>query len=106
MDTNFFSTPTERALYWAGFLAADGALRFNKGSYSTKLELATADRKHIELFKRDLQSDAIIHDVVRLPSKQLLSQPTHKDKYYSYNIVDDKIKQNNNLEDEMFSFSN
>jgi hypothetical protein len=90
-DNEFFGRKDEKAMYWAGFLAADGCIRDRKYTYSIKLELATADRKHIERFKQDTKSEAIIYDVVRAPSKLIINGGGTKDKYYSsYFVINSK----------------
>jgi hypothetical protein len=74
----------ERSLYWAGFLAADGCVRYN--SNSLKLELKTSDKCHIKLFKDHLETSANIHNTILKPSK-LLKTKSYKENYYSSNIV-------------------
>ncbi len=43
-----FARPTPRALYWAGFLMADGTIIETKGEATIACRLATKDRKHVE----------------------------------------------------------
>jgi hypothetical protein len=94
-DDDFFARKDEFAMYWAGFLAADGCLRSNKNAI--KLELATADRQHIERFKEHTKSAAIIHDVIRKPSKLIVDSGGTKDKYYSSYFVISSKKMYNDL---------
>ena len=43
-----FARPTPGALYWAGFLMADGSIIETKGEATIACRLATKDRKHVE----------------------------------------------------------
>lgn len=86
---HFFLYQLKKALYWAGFLAADGCLRHNH-SYNIKLELSTEDRKHIELFKEHLETEAIIRDTEREASELLKKKYPYKEKYYASYIVNVK----------------
>src|SRR5579885_550162 len=81
VNDDFFDTPNEKSLYWAGFLAADGCLR--KDQKRIKLELSTQDRSHIEKFKNDIKSEATIYDIARPASKLLKKNKYVKDKYFS-----------------------
>lgn len=63
-DTAFFTTdPSPLSCYWAGFIAADGCLY--KGSCrknpALTLKLANKDKKHLEIFKKDICATNPIH---------------------------------------------
>lgn len=54
-NDSFFSENSEKSLYWAGFLAADGWIRMHQGKYKfVGLELADKDIEHLRLFKDDI----------------------------------------------------
>lgn len=52
VNSSFFSTPTDKNMYWLGFIFADGNVS-SKGNY---LEIATKDKEHLEKFKSDISS--------------------------------------------------
>lgn len=52
LNHNFFSELTEKSMYWAGFLAADGNVAKDKPRIT--LALKSSDIDHIEKFKTDL----------------------------------------------------
>lgn len=63
-DAEFFDTYTPLACYWAGFLAADGALVLAKGARRIQVNLTSGDRCHLEAFKRCAGFGHPISDVV------------------------------------------
>ncbi len=55
---------TEEKAYWLGFLYADGYVRMHKGrSAELRLKLGIKDKKHIELFKKCINSTHPIKDI-------------------------------------------
>jgi hypothetical protein len=58
-DTAYFSEPTSRNSYWAGFIAADGCLTRNG---ALRIALSTRDRAHLEKLKADLSFTGPIRD--------------------------------------------
>ena len=58
VNDNYFKTKTKQSIYWAGFLAADGWLKPN--SNEIYLSCAEKDKKHLEQFKQDIQSESPI----------------------------------------------
>jgi hypothetical protein len=61
LDTHAFRTPTDEGLYWLGLLMADGNVMEN-GTITVGLQ--SADRTHLEKFRKFLKSDACIRDKV------------------------------------------
>lgn len=59
LDTAYFSKPSIRNSYWAGFIAADGCLTRND---ALKLDLSARDRGHLEKLKSDLSFNGPIRD--------------------------------------------
>lgn len=60
-NDNFFSIPSEKSFYWAGFIAADGNIE--KGSNRIKIELKSTDKHHLQKFKDDIESTADLIDL-------------------------------------------
>lgn len=58
VDHSFFSQPTEKSFYWAGFLAADGNIDKHKPRIT--LALKSSDIEHLKKFKADLQFEGEI----------------------------------------------
>lgn len=56
----FFSECTAEALYWAGFIAADGCVRDNSGKY-IRIGLAKKDHNHIRKFRDAVKYSGKIH---------------------------------------------
>jgi intein-encoded DNA endonuclease-like protein len=87
-DEDFFSNINEQSMYWAGFLSADGNLRMRKSTtYDIKLELATKDIAHIELFKKHIKSNAIVKSFTRKPSPLLLKNKSVKEQYFASYLI-------------------
>jgi hypothetical protein len=63
-DEAFFSAYTPASCYWAGFLAADGALVLSRGAHRIQLLLTRSDSPHLEAFKRSAGVEHPIKDVV------------------------------------------
>jgi hypothetical protein len=59
LNTAYFSEPTIRNSYWAGFIAADGCLT-SKGAL--RIALSTKDREHLEWLKSELNFSGPIRD--------------------------------------------
>ncbi len=55
-ETIFDNKMEEKALYWAGFLMADGNLFRKRENYTIKLGLSKKDREHVSKFKKFLGS--------------------------------------------------
>lgn len=66
LNHDAFSKPTPEALYWAGFLMADGSINDKKNSVS--LALATKDLSHIEKFKNFVGAQ---HKITTIPPKKM-----------------------------------
>jgi hypothetical protein len=61
LNENFFEELNEISAYWLGFLYADGYVRLkNNKSGELKLKLKNTDKKHLEVFLSDLDSNALI----------------------------------------------
>lgn len=86
-DDIFFSKESERAFYWAGFIAADGAI-IQKGSCRyLQLILSNKDHEHLVTFKNHIGTTANVYTYC------------YKDKIskidiYSQTIVNDLIRFN------------
>lgn len=60
----------KQALYWLGFLTADGYIKHSKGQYYIGLALAKKDKEHLHIFRKCLQSSAPIYKQVVKNSKR------------------------------------
>jgi len=78
-NDNFFSVDNEKSWYWAGFIAADGNIE--KGSNRIKIELSTKDKRHLEKFRDDIESNYEIRDKVKI------NIPKLKKEKYSYSRI-------------------
>jgi hypothetical protein len=92
LDTAYFSKPSIRNSYWAGFIAADGCLTRNGG---LRLALSARDRGHLEKLKSDLSFNGPIRD-------SLTTTPGGREATYSCLVVWSKdllldLKHNFNL---------
>lgn len=60
-DENFFEKDNEQSFYWAGFIAADGCVRFQKSKYSVVpsliINLSKKDHSHLEKFKNAINGN-------------------------------------------------
>jgi hypothetical protein len=54
-NNNFFSQYNEQSCYWAGFIAADGNIRKNKGN-EIKISLHEKDKNHLQKFLEHLKA--------------------------------------------------
>src|SRR4051812_19286206 len=54
VNQGFFSEKTPEALYWAGFIAADGYVD-DKRDHSLTITLAKKDEDHIKLFCKEVE---------------------------------------------------
>ncbi len=77
LDTAYFSEPTLRNSYWAGFIAADGCLTRDGG---LRVALSIRDRKHLEQLRADLGFSGPIRD-------GLVTSPQNRRLGYSYLIA-------------------
>lgn len=95
LNENYFSLiNTEEKAYWLGFLYADGYVRQRKKGPELRLKLKLSDRYHLELFKKCLNSEHIIKDII---SNVIVNGFTHTSycstfSVYNGKIVDDLIK--------------
>lgn len=61
IDHTSFSSYTPESAYWAGFLAADGCIRIQKGTIKQiRIYLKKSDSPHLEKFKRFLKSEHLV----------------------------------------------
>lgn len=63
----FFDTYTPESCYWAGFLAADGGIEYNKNRIT--LELKKTDIEHIEKYKCALSCTANIQHLTKIDKR-------------------------------------
>lgn len=61
-NDNIFAQDNEIAFYAAGFIAADGCIKKDKNNYCVALNLASADKEHLEKIRSILETTAPIHD--------------------------------------------
>lgn len=61
-DYNFFDIPNILNSYWAGFIAADGSIRYKPQQVS--IRLCTKDKVHIEQFIHDVKYTGICKDCI------------------------------------------
>lgn len=59
-DKLFFQKPSMINSYWAGFIAADGNVAFNRNTIN--IDLATKDRNHLVRFREDVNGNFKIED--------------------------------------------
>ena len=63
VNESYFETiDTSEKAYWLGFIAADGCVMNNVGNRLLTITLANKDKDHLELFKKCIQSNHLIHD--------------------------------------------
>lgn len=61
IDEMYFDNPnTEKAAYWAGFIAADGYI-YNLGKY-VRIEINIKDKQHLELLGNDIGKNVTEYD--------------------------------------------
>jgi len=74
VDELFFDNETEASFYWAGFIAADGCVKYrkvrNSDVYELQIGLAIKDLDHLKKFKKDIDSTAPIHQYIIKNSKR------------------------------------
>jgi hypothetical protein len=90
VDHSFFSQPTERSFYWAGFLAADGNI--DKGKPRITLALKSSDIEHLEKFKKDLQFKGEIKQISSFDNRQSFKSKIYYKSYLRFTskkIVED-----------------
>jgi hypothetical protein len=64
LDDDYFSRVTEHSLYWAGFIAADGAVVLRNGKYKRLyIGLSQKDHDHLEKFKYCLGFTGPVHKI-------------------------------------------
>jgi DNA-binding transcriptional regulator WhiA len=69
-NNNFFSKDNKQSFYWAGFIAADGAVIDRRKTLELSIGLASKDRSHIEKFKKSLKATNNIGDYLIKNSKR------------------------------------
>jgi hypothetical protein len=63
VNHNYFDIiDTEEKSYWLGFLYADGHIRERKSGNSLEMKLSIKDKKHLELFRKSIESNHKIID--------------------------------------------
>ncbi len=77
LNTAYFSEPTLRNSYWAGFIAADGCLT-HEGAL--RIALSTKDREHLERLKAEMSFTGPVRD-------GLTSTPDGREVTYSCLVV-------------------
>ena len=95
LNENYFSIiNTEENAYWLGFLYADGYVRQRKRSPEMRLKLKLSDKCHLELFKKCLNSEHIIKDIISNVTVKGRTHTSHCSTFSVYNgkIVNDLTK--------------
>ncbi|KKN61329.1 hypothetical protein LCGC14_0523200 [marine sediment metagenome] len=69
-DHNFFSEDSQHSFYWAGFIAADGAIIDRRKTLELSIGLAQKDKNHIQKFKQNISAENPIHDILIKNSKR------------------------------------
>jgi len=65
-DDNYFSQDTPEVFYWAGFIAADGCVKFKGNKYKQlSIGLAQKDFEHLKKFKAAINFDGPVHKISR-----------------------------------------
>lgn len=59
-ETYFENIDTNSKAYWLGFIAADGCIKERNDAYILSIGLATKDLNHLEKFKKEIESEAVI----------------------------------------------
>lgn len=94
LNDNFFDEENSLMAYWLGFLAADGYVPSDNNEVA--ICLATTDRKHLELWKKDIQAEKEIKDYQdnkgHFNSKLIVTSPHMREQLAKYGIVPNKTK--------------
>lgn len=70
-NEKFFHLENEKSFYWAGFIAADGCLYKRKDGFKQLvMKLASKDKIHLENFKKDIETNAVISLYKNLNSRR------------------------------------
>ena len=90
VNDNYFEViDTEYKAYWLGFLYADGYVRMkNNRSGELKLKLCLKDRKHIELFRKCLEST---HPIKDGNSYVIKDNKRYESEYSTFSIYNTKM---------------
>jgi len=59
---DFFLSDNQKSFYWAGFIAADGAVIDRRKTLELSIGLAQRDKNHIQKFKYNIDAENPIHD--------------------------------------------
>lgn len=63
VNHNYFDNiDTEEKAYWLGFLYADGYIRERDSGNSLEMKLSVKDKHHLELFRKNIESNHVIVD--------------------------------------------
>lgn len=95
VNDNFFDEYTEKSMYWAGFLAADGNIDKNKSRIAVKLKLT--DKNHLEKFKFDLDCNAPIIELTRTDNRPAFKTGTYHSANFRFTSKNIKNKLNENF---------
>ncbi len=82
VDHSFFSQPTEKSFYWAGFLAADGNI--DKHKPRVTLALKSSDIGHLEKFKANLQFDGEIKQISSVDKRDAFKSEIYHKAYLRF----------------------
>jgi len=100
LNENAFSKITDESAYWAGFLMADGNIRYKgRNQYVLSLEIAYKDIEHLKRFQKFLNTNKPIYERKRIicngtqihvVSLQICSEKIYKDLISNFNVTENK----------------
>lgn len=61
-NTEFFRKPNIESSYWAGFIAADGCVRYRENTVELRIGLSQKDKPHLIKFSKEISYKGIVHD--------------------------------------------
>lgn len=73
-NKDFFSKPTIKNCYWAGFIAADGCISNNNAKQKLSICVQSLDRIILEQFIKDIKYNGIILDRITKPTSKSFIQ--------------------------------
>jgi len=82
VDHSFFSQPTEKSFYWAGFLAADGNI--DKHKPRVTLALKSTDIGHLKKFKEDLRFEGEIKQISSVDNREPFKSEIYHKSYLRF----------------------
>lgn len=63
--------------YWLGFIAADGCVYVRETNSTIRIQLNAIDKKHLEKFKKFMNSNVNIIDIIQTSGYASVDKPSH-----------------------------